>query len=151
VIVGVGDESRVLLAVHALVWALRRWMKLDTGLYNFVVDNVVGDFKLPYELNIDLFLADHELEAQWSPDIFKGLSYKPYKKPPVFVLFKSGKCIITGGKTALAIREAYEDKIELFNKYRLGHEYRQMSEEEKTEREWMTQTDSKPKKKRRLQ
>jgi len=143
VIVGIGDEMLVLLAAHRFAWAMQKWMRAELGVFNFTIDNIVGNFTLPFKMNIDLFLADHEIHAQWDPDTFQGLSYKPYRAAPgavVFVLFKSGKGIITGGKSCQALRDAYNDKYELFTKYELGNEYRQQEEYSKRERPWFERT-----------
>jgi transcription initiation factor TFIID TATA-box-binding protein len=139
VVVGAKDEQTALQAAYLYAFTLRRVLNLPVNIFNFVINNVVGYFQLGYDLNLDLFLDDHGLSAQWDPDNFKGLSFKPYgpaKGNISFVLFESGKIIETGGKSTAQLHEAYADQVTLFKKYEVGKEYRQVDDHARRSRPW---------------
>jgi transcription initiation factor TFIID TATA-box-binding protein len=143
VIVGAKLEESALLSAYLYATALQRELRLRANVFNFETNNIVGHFELPYRLNVDLFLNDHELEARWEPETFKGLSYIPQGEQDgavSFVLFETGKCIITGGKSVEDLQRAYDSHEAKFLKYKVGAEYRQQTESRKKLRPWFSST-----------
>lgn len=142
VVVGAKTEEGALLAAYYYARALCRELSLPVNIYNFEINNVVGDFRLGYELNLDLFLSDHDLTALWDPENFKGLSYKPMgseKGVVSFVLFESGKGILTGGKSTQHLYSAFQKYAPGFERYKKGGEYRLLLESERRQRPWFNQ------------
>jgi transcription initiation factor TFIID TATA-box-binding protein len=140
VVVGAKSEQIALEASHIFANSLSLHLELPVNVYNFEINNVVGHFVMPCKLNINLFLDDHDLEAQWDPDNFAGISYKPWgseKGVVSFVLFDSGKGILTGGKARRDLYKAYELHVDDLFKYRLGQEYRTLQAENTRERPWI--------------
>jgi TATA-box binding protein (TBP) (component of TFIID and TFIIIB) len=138
VVVGALDEDTALIAAHMYALAVRRELNLHVSVFNFVINNVVGSFELGFGLNLDLFLDDHGLDAQWDPENFLGLSYKPYgttKGVFCFVLFETGNGIITGGKSVSEMKRVYDAYVNDFHQYKRGCEYREQDESTKRSRE----------------
>lgn len=139
VIVGAKSIDIALYAAHNFARALRKVLLIPAQVHNFEVDNLVCDFKLGFQLNLDLFLNDHELTAQWEYEFFRGLSYKPYgsgKSVVSFVLFTSGCGIITGAKSEEMLLKAYTTHYPDFVAYTLGGEYRTQAPSTTRVREW---------------
>jgi transcription initiation factor TFIID TATA-box-binding protein len=154
VVVGAKSEEEALLAAYYYARALCKELKLPVNIYNFEINNVVGDFRLGYPLNLDLFFCDNDLTALWDPENFKGLSYKPLgseKGVVSFVLFESGKGILTGGKSSQDLYEAYQKFAPGFARYKKGEEYRQLRDEEKRQRPWFATFNAKNRKRGRKQ
>lgn len=86
--------------------------------------NVVGSLGLGYGLNLDLFYDDYQSTATYSPDKFPGLHYHMESPRLVFLLYKSGKMVITQGKETKDLQDGF--KVIDWSKYRIGHEYRQV-------------------------
>lgn len=136
VVVGAYTEDRALLGSYIFADTLRREMHIKVNIYNFDINNVVGCFSVGVPLNLDLFVEDHGLTAQWDPDNFKGLCYKP-KGCVSFVLFESGKVIVTGGKTTKDLHDAYATHIDDIKKYQKGAEYREQDVGISRSRAWI--------------
>lgn len=151
VVVGANTEDRALLGSYIFADTLRREMKLKVSIYNFHLNNVVGCFCVGEPLNLDLFMEDHGLTAQWDPDNFRGLCYKPDGRVSL-VLFESGKVIVTGGKATKDLYDSYTDHIHDIRKYIKGKEYRKPVASVSRTRPWLQQqvtTKNKYKRKRK--
>jgi len=150
VIVGARDETTAQYSSYRFAMTIRKRLNIPVGVYNFRVDNVVGSFNLRFCINLDLFLADHNLSAQWDPELFLGLSYKPFgttKGAFSYVLFKTGKGIITGGRSVDVMNSVFPKHLADFRQYEIGVEYREQEESTKRLRECEA-TKKQPKKKK---
>jgi len=80
------------------------------------ITNIVCSSDLGYPLNlarIMVALMDHE-RVEYEPEVFPGLVCRISDPKIVFLLFSSGKTIITGGKTMEDVRAGYailQDKL----------------------------------------
>lgn len=127
VVVGADSEATALISAHLYAYTASRELNEEFRVHNFVINNVVGNFSLPFRLNLNLFFADHDLTATWDPEIFTGCGYKPGGNVS-FVLFESGEGILTGGKSTKDLFDAYEEHVGEFTKYKEGEEYREQEE-----------------------
>lgn len=75
--------------------------------HNFRVENIVASVETNFAIKLKEISEDHGLSTSWEPESFPGLVYRMPKV--VFLIFRSGKVVITGGKTI-------EDVHEKFNK-----------------------------------
>lgn len=72
------------------------------------VENVVASVKLEGE--IDLNCLAYSLEnSEFEPEQFPGLIYRKEEPKLVFLVFKSGKIICTGGKKVEEVKKELED------------------------------------------
>jgi transcription initiation factor TFIID TATA-box-binding protein len=72
---------------------------------------VVGD--LEREVNLEALMIGLGLEqAEYEPEQFPGLVYRPSDKSCVLLVFASGKVVITGSKTKSEAQDAF-DRLEM--------------------------------------
>lgn len=73
--------------------------------HNFKVENIVASVETNFPLKLKEISEDHGLQTSWEPESFPGLVYRMPKV--VFLVFRSGKVVITGGKTIADIHEKF--------------------------------------------
>lgn len=66
------------------------------------IQNIVGNALLPLEehemIDLDALYSDFNVFCTYQPTMFPGLIYRPVNLPVVFLVFFSGKVVITGAK-----------------------------------------------------
>jgi TATA-box binding protein (TBP) (component of TFIID and TFIIIB) len=122
VITGAKERIDALVAAHKLMAYLRRQLNIPVSVFNFRIQNIAATESLGYELNLDLFLADHPLDASW-PDNFAGLNWRTYNPDIMFVLFKTGNILAAGFTDKEDLVYAIE-RSSLLRRYALGAEYK---------------------------
>lgn len=146
VVVGADSEKTAHIAAVIYTAAIRRELGIPAAVYNFVINNVVGNFRLPYGLNLNLLAADHQMTSNWDPENFPGCHYRPIGSSIAYVLFESGEGILTGGKSEKELHDSYTQHVTMFALYKSGAEYRDQDERSKRYREWFSNTAKKEKK-----
>jgi len=92
-------------AMDAIIKNLRDvGFKLPTK-YSTSVENIVASSAIKAELNLDEIAFKLE-NSEYEPEQFPGLVYRIKQPRVAFLLFKSGRIIITGGRTTNEIHEA---------------------------------------------
>jgi len=66
---------------------------------DFKVQNIVGTADLGYPIRLEGLVCAHASFASYEPELFPGLIYRLHKPRVVFLVFVSGKVVITGAKT----------------------------------------------------
>ena len=85
---------------------------------NFKIENIVASADLGVEL--DLYaIAKASKDVDYEPEQFPGAIYKIHEPKVALLLFKNGKIICTGAKTAADIRKAIEEVIKVVRHYTL--------------------------------
>lgn len=162
VIAGAKSEEKSLYAAYNYAATVQRVMGLPVSVYNFEINNVVGQFNLGYSLNLNLLYLDQQLFTHWDPEVldyycyipayyltcmcvlcaqvFPGACYKPNgsaKGTFSFVLFNTGRGIITGGRSTQELSRVFHEQRPTLAKYRAGNEYRLENNESLfRQREW---------------
>jgi len=106
-IVCTGTKSMLDLkeAMKAIVNNLRSaGFRLPTE-YKTTVENIVASSAIKADLNLDQIAFQLE-NSEYEPEQFPGLVYRISQPRVAFLLFKSGRIIITGGRTTDEIHEA---------------------------------------------
>lgn len=81
------------------------------------VENIVASADLATEL--DLYgLAKLSYDVDYEPEQFPGAIFKVHDPKSALLLFKNGKIICTGARTAADVKRAIEQAIELIKKYK---------------------------------
>jgi transcription initiation factor TFIID TATA-box-binding protein len=70
------------------------------------IENVVGSGDFKNEIDIELLISSLR-NANYKPEIFPGLIYRPYNNSIVCTLFKSGKINIVGAKKESEIYDTF--------------------------------------------
>jgi transcription initiation factor TFIID TATA-box-binding protein len=73
--------------------------------YTTTVENIVASSAIDADLNLDEIAFQLE-NSEYEPEQFPGLVYRISQPRVAFLLFKSGRIIITGGRTIMEIHEA---------------------------------------------
>jgi len=73
------------------------------------IKNVVAVGNLEQEINLEALMIGLGLEqAEYEPEQFPGLVYRPSESRCVMLVFASGKVVVTGGKTRKEDQEAFD-------------------------------------------
>jgi transcription initiation factor TFIID TATA-box-binding protein len=78
------------------------------------VENIVASARLGARLNLDTIAFNLE-NSEYEPEQFPGLVYRMADPKVAFLLFGSGKIVITGGRTIEDVKIAVK---KIFNKLR---------------------------------
>jgi transcription initiation factor TFIID TATA-box-binding protein len=71
----------------------------DLKFQDFKIQNVVGSCDLKFQIMLDLLLeGSHAVFCHYEPEIFPGLIYRMTKPKIVFLIFGSGKIVMTGAR-----------------------------------------------------
>ncbi len=129
VVTGTDHYLHALSAAYLQAWNLWETQGAFSLVVNWKTQNVVGSLRLPYKINTLMFFFDHGGDARMGPELFAGMRYA--KHGLKFIIFESGAMVITGAKTDSYLRWAWAQERDKFIRYKLGHEHRQLTEEEK--------------------
>lgn len=73
------------------------------------IKNVVAVGNLEREINLEALMIGLGLEkAEYEPEQFPGLVYRPTESRCVMLVFASGKVVVTGGRTREEDQEAFD-------------------------------------------
>ncbi|MEA3255605.1 MAG: TATA-box-binding protein [Candidatus Altiarchaeota archaeon] len=72
------------------------------------IQNIVASSKVDFKVNLDLLAMESE-NTEYEPEQFPGLVFRLAEPKTVMLVFRSGKMIITGAKTAEAAQKAAEE------------------------------------------
>jgi transcription initiation factor TFIID TATA-box-binding protein len=76
-------------------------------LKTFTVANIVATMNCRFPIHLEsLASSRHKVFATYNPEIFAGLIYRVVKPQSTFLVFVSGKIVVTGAKTIETIKEA---------------------------------------------
>jgi transcription initiation factor TFIID TATA-box-binding protein len=75
--------------------------------YKFQVENIVSSAKLDTKLNLDTIAFNLE-NSEYEPEQFPGLVYRMVDPKVAFLLFGSGKIVITGARSVKDVNTAVE-------------------------------------------
>lgn len=84
-------------------------LEVEKSAQGLSVDNIVANSDLGRELDLAEVAIALELEnVEYEPEQFPGLIYRSEINPTVLI-FNSGKCVITGGKTFTQVLDSYRE------------------------------------------
>ena len=78
---------------------------IDVKKRDYAIDNVVASTHVGKTLNLNKIAFSLE-ETEYEPEQFPGLIYRQSETDTVFLLFRTGKIICTGGKSEEHIKES---------------------------------------------
>lgn len=71
---------------------------------SYDVQNIVAHVEIGHSLDLESMYNDNSREATFQRNLFPGLIYRPLDQNIVLLCFKSGKVVITGGKSLTHIK-----------------------------------------------
>lgn len=85
---------------------------------DFKVQNIVGTVDVGFPIRLEGLVYAHSTFASYEPELFPGLIYRLVSPRVVFLIFVSGKIVITGAKTEMDLKEALTKLYPVLVEYR---------------------------------
>ena len=87
------------------------------------IQNIVGNALMPLaeteQLDLDLFYTNFNVYCTYQPNMFPGLIYRPTNLPVVFLVFFSGKVVITGAKNMSDVYDSWKTFSSILEQYKV--------------------------------
>lgn len=104
-----GDEFDTMHRVNDQFLSYLEELGLEFDDPSLEIKNVVAVGNLEREINLEALMIGLGLEkAEYEPEQFPGLVYRPTESRCVMLVFASGKVVVTGGKTQEEDQEAFD-------------------------------------------
>eukprot|EP00559_Dactyliosolen_fragilissimus_P001269 CAMPEP_0184864958 /NCGR_PEP_ID=MMETSP0580-20130426/16503_1 /TAXON_ID=1118495 /ORGANISM="Dactyliosolen fragilissimus" /LENGTH=254 /DNA_ID=CAMNT_0027363937 /DNA_START=28 /DNA_END=790 /DNA_ORIENTATION=+ len=94
------------LAAKKFAYVIERVGFKPNSFIDFKVQNIVGTCDVGFPIRLEGLVYAHSTFASYEPELFPGLIYRLVSPRVVFLIFVSGKIVITGAKTELDLSEA---------------------------------------------
>ena len=111
--------------IEESLYACRKYVRLlqhydiRVCMYNFRVQNIVASAALGFPMRLVDLAADHGAYVSYEPDLFPGLVLRIQEPKIVFLIFRSGKVVITGARHIKDIENTFRGVYcEFLIKYR---------------------------------
>jgi transcription initiation factor TFIID TATA-box-binding protein len=78
----------------------------EFGAMDFKVKNIMGTTDMGFPIRLEELSYAHSDFASYEPEVFPGLVYRLDRSEVVFLIFSSGKIVLTGGKKRSDLRSA---------------------------------------------
>tara|TARA_B110000858_G_scaffold181713_1_gene220405 strand:- start:1582 stop:2352 length:771 start_codon:yes stop_codon:yes gene_type:complete len=75
---------------------------------NFCIQNIVASSEIPYPLKLVEISKNYGPYVSYEPDLFPGLVFRTSAPKLVFLIFRSGKVVITGAKNKKEIEDTWK-------------------------------------------
>ena len=102
---GSKDIPNSLLACRKYTRLLQKHIKVS--FQGFRIQNIVASVGVPYPLKLTELAVDHGPYVSYEPTLFPGAVLRVENPKVVFLLFRSGKIVVTGAKDIEAIKKAF--------------------------------------------
>ena len=84
-----------------------RQQHIKVSFQGFRIQNIVASVGVPYPLKLHELAKDHGPYVSYEPSLFPGAVLRVQNPKVVFLLFRSGKIVVTGAKEIASIRKAF--------------------------------------------
>ena len=106
VITGSSNEHESRLAARKYCAVLQK-CKLRVMFKDFGIQNIVASANVGFTINLQDIADEYSSYASYDPDLFPGLVFRSVQPKLVFLIFRSGKIVITGAKKNEEIAVTY--------------------------------------------
>ena len=111
--------------VNAARLAVRKFARMvsATGvvivLRDFRVQNIVASSTCKAPVDLPAVQRAHTIAASYEPELFPGLIFRPVHdtQGPVFLVFKSGRVVVTGAKTTAALESGWNGMVSVIEPF----------------------------------
>jgi len=104
---GAKSKNEARLALLYYVHLIRERLQLDIAIYEFEVQNMVASANVGHAVSLDKLFLKYTVEASYEPELFPGLVFRQMETRVVFLIFDSGRLVITGAKIEQEIFDAF--------------------------------------------
>lgn len=98
VVTGVKSTHNAALACKKFAYIVQRVGFQPQEFIDFKVQNIVGTTDVGFPIRLEGLVFSHSAFASYEPELFPGLIYRLVAPRVVFLIFVSGKIVITGAK-----------------------------------------------------
>lgn len=98
VVTGVRSVHNATYAAKKFAYIVERCGFKPKEFFDFKVQNVAGTADVGFPIRLEGLVYAHSNFASYEPELFPGLIYRLVSPNVVFLIFVSGKVVITGGK-----------------------------------------------------
>ena len=98
VVTGVKSTHNATLAAKKFAYIVERVGFQPSDIIDFKVQNIVGTADCGFPIRLEGLVYAHSAFASYEPELFPGLIYRLVSPRVVFLIFVSGKVVITGAK-----------------------------------------------------
>ena len=105
IITGAKSMNDIKKALDEIIKKLEKLGVKVGGEPKIEIQNMVASGKLDFQVNLEE-LAEKLPEAEYEPEQFPGLIYRPNEIKVRFLIFKNGKIVVAGAKSEKEIEEA---------------------------------------------
>ena len=106
VVTGARTELASRLAARKYTRLLQKHM-VPVSFRNFAIQNIVASADVGYAIRLKELARAYGVFCSYEPDLFPGLILRTTCPKLVFLMFRSGKIVITGGKTRDEIKSTF--------------------------------------------
>ena len=99
VITGTKSSHNSSLATKKIAYILERVGFQPASFINFKMQNIVGTVDVGFPIRLEGVAFGHPTFSSYEPELFPGLIYRLVQPRVVFLIFVSGKVVITGART----------------------------------------------------
>ena len=85
---------------------------------NFKIQNMVSTVDLQFPIRLEGLVCEHAKFCSYEPELFPGLIYRMVSPKIVFLVFVSGKCVLTGAKTRQQLQDAFENMYHVLLRFK---------------------------------
>jgi transcription initiation factor TFIID TATA-box-binding protein len=106
VVTGVKSTHNATLAAQKFAYIIEKVGFTPKELIDFKVQNIVGTADVGFPIRLEGLVYAHSAFASYEPELFPGLIYRLVSPRVVFLIFVSGKVVITGAKKEIDLSNA---------------------------------------------
>lgn len=106
VVTGVKSTHNATLAAQKFAYIVEKVGFTPKELIDFKVQNIVGTADVGFPIRLEGLVYAHSAFASYEPELFPGLIYRLVSPRVVFLIFVSGKVVITGAKKEIDLSNA---------------------------------------------
>mmetsp|Transcript_2647 Transcript_2647/g.3857 ORF Transcript_2647/g.3857 Transcript_2647/m.3857 type:complete len:286 (+) Transcript_2647:58-915(+) len=119
-VTGVKSTHNATLAAKRFAYIIER-VGFKHDFLDFKVQNIVGTADVGFPIRLEGLVYAHSTFASYEPELFPGLIYRLVSPRVVFLIFVSGKIVITGAKTEMDLSQAFTKMYPVLVEYRKVH------------------------------
>lgn len=120
-ITGVKSAHNATLATKKFAYIVERVGFKPKDYLDFKVQNIVGTTDVGFPIRLEGLVYAHSTFASYEPELFPGLIYRMVSPRVVFLIFVSGKIVITGAKTESDLSQAFTKLYPVLLEYKKVH------------------------------
>lgn len=106
VVTGLKSTHNATLAAQKFAYIIEKVGFTPKELIDFKVQNIVGTADVGFPIRLEGLVYAHSAFASYEPELFPGLIYRLVSPRVVFLIFVSGKVVITGAKKEIDLSNA---------------------------------------------